>query len=146
MSSSGGRAWKALLDLLRLEKMHRSALFAPYDLTPQLAHAIYLIPPDGITMRALSSQLMCDASNATGIADRLEKRGFLERIACEHDRRVKLVRLTARGRRMRATLEGLILTPPPSIAALSAADQKMLREILERALANAEAERAKASA
>jgi DNA-binding MarR family transcriptional regulator len=144
MSSSGGRAWKALLDLLRLEKAHMSALFAPYDLTPQLAHAIYLIPPDGITMRALATDLACDASNATGIVDRLEKRGFLERIACEHDRRVKRVRLTAGGRRMRETLEGLIVTPPPSIAALSAADQKTLREILERALANAE--RGKASA
>jgi DNA-binding MarR family transcriptional regulator len=146
MSSSGGRAWKALIDLIRLEKAHAGALFAPYDLTPQLAHAISAIPPDGITMRALAGEMVCDASNVTGVVDRLEKRGFLERISCENDRRVKRVRLTAAGRRMRETLERLLLIPPRSIATLSAADQTALREILERALAHAEAERTNASA
>ncbi|HTJ27260.1 MAG TPA: MarR family transcriptional regulator [Candidatus Limnocylindria bacterium] len=142
MSSSGGRAWKALIDLIRLEKAHAVALFAPYDLTPQLAHALHVIPPDGMTMRALATELVCDASNATGIVDRLEQRGFLERIACDHDRRIKRVRLTEAGRRMRETLETLLLTPPPSIAALNAADQRMLCEIIEHALLIAETERA----
>lgn len=146
MSSSGGRAWKALIDLIRLEKAHAVALFAPYDLTPQLAYAIKAIPPEGMTMRALATELFCDASNATGIVDRLEKRGLLERIACEHDRRIKRVRLTERGRRMGETLEELILTPPRSIAELSPADQGALCEIVERAIRVAEAERARESA
>lgn len=145
-SSSGGRAWHALLELLRLEKAHRSAVFTPYDLTPQLAHAIYCMPKDGLTMRELATELMCDASNATGIVDRLEKRGFVERSADVQDRRIKRVRLTAAGSRMRETIAGLILTPPSSIAALSAAEQKTLCSLLERAIEHAEAERLRSSA
>jgi MarR family transcriptional regulator, organic hydroperoxide resistance regulator len=144
MSSSGGRAWQALLELLRLEKAHRSSLFAPYDLTPQLGHAIYCIAEDGLTMRELATELMCDASNATGIVDRLEKRGLVERSPDPEDRRIKRVCLTAAGRRMRETLEEIILTPPPSIAALSTSEQTALRTILERAIA--EAERLRSSA
>jgi MarR family transcriptional regulator, organic hydroperoxide resistance regulator len=142
MSSSGGRAWKALIDLIRLEKAHAVALFAPYELTPQLAHALHVIPTGGMTMRALATELVCDASNATGIVDRLERRGFLERIVCTHDRRIKRVRLTEAGRQMRETLEMLLLTPPPSIAALNPADQRALCDILERALLIAETEHA----
>jgi MarR family transcriptional regulator, organic hydroperoxide resistance regulator len=146
MSSSGGRAWKTLLELLRLEKTHMAALFAPYELTPQLAHAIHVTPPEGLTMRELATQLVCDASNATGVVDRLEKRGFLERVPHAQDRRIKQVRLTPAGRRMREKLDELLLIPPPSIGALSAADQKALQGILERALAHAEAERLNSSA
>lgn len=146
MSSSGGRAWQALLELLRLEKAHRASLFAPYDLTPQLGHAIYCMSTEGLTMRELATELMCDASNATGIVDRLEKRGLVERSPDPQDRRIKRVYLTAAGRRMRETLEEIILTPPASIAALSNSEQAELRALLERAIAHAEAERLRSSA
>ena len=89
MSSNGGRAWQALLALLRSQKPHMVAISAPFDLTPQLAHAIHAIPDDGVTMRALAAELACDASNATGIADRLERRGLIERTSDPDDRRLK---------------------------------------------------------
>jgi hypothetical protein len=46
--------------------------------------------------------------------------------------------LTAAGRRLREKIETRFRQAPPAIAALTLADQKALREILERALANAE--------
>ena len=92
-------------------------------------------------MRELAVELVCDASNVTGLVDRLEKRGLLERRATEDDRRVKCVHLTPAGRRVREKLDRRFLEPPPAIAALNVADQNALREILDRALANAEAER-----
>jgi MarR family transcriptional regulator, organic hydroperoxide resistance regulator len=146
MSSNGGRAWQALLALLRSQKPHMTAIFAPLDLTPQLAHAVHAIADDGMTMRALATELACDASNATGIADRLERRGLIERTSDPADRRLKRLCLTAAGRRTRAAIEARLGEAPPPIAALSAADQQALREILERALAHAEAERLRSSA
>jgi MarR family transcriptional regulator, organic hydroperoxide resistance regulator len=146
MSSSGGRAWQALLELLRLEKAHSVAVFAAYDLTPQLGFALYCMSTEGLTMRELATELTCDASNATGIVDRLEKRGLVERSPDPHDRRIKRVCLTAAGRRMREKVEQIILTPPASIAALSSSEQAELHTLLERAIANAEAERIRSSA
>ena len=146
MSSNGGRAWQALLALLRTQKPHMVAIFAPFELTPQLAHAIHAVPADGLTMRALADELACDASNATGIVDRLERRGLIERASDPADRRVKRVCLTAAGRRIRTAIEARLAEAPAPIAALSDADQQALREILERALAHAEAERPRPSA
>ncbi len=138
MSSNGGHAWLALLDLMRSQKSHVNAAMAQLDLTMQLAHAMYVVPREGMTMRELAGELACDASNATGLVDRLERRGLLERRADEADRRIKRVCLTAAGRRLREKIEARFRRAPPAIAALSPLDQKVLREILERALANAE--------
>jgi len=146
MSSNGGRAWKALIDLMRSQKGHAVARFAELDMTMQMAHALHVLPPEGMTMRALADELACDASNATGIVDRLERRGLTERRSADNDRRVKCVHLTPAGRRMRERIEELFLTAPPAIAALSAADQRTLRAILERALAHAESARLESSA
>ena len=141
MSSNGGRAWHAMLELFRSQKPRMVSAFAELDLTMQSAHAVHIVPPGGMTMRELADDLACDASNATGLVDRLEERGLMERRPDEKDRRVKRVFLTPAGRRLREKIETRFLRAPPAIAALSAADQKTLRELLERALAYAEAER-----
>jgi DNA-binding MarR family transcriptional regulator len=149
MSSNGNAiaAWQAFLGLIRFElKAHMAAVLAPLHLTPQLAHALSEIPRKGITMRALAGTLSCDASNATGIVDRLEERGFIVRRVDPDDRRVKRVFLTAAGRRMRESVEAALREPPDAIAELSAADQRALREILERALAKVERGRLDSSA
>ncbi|MFI9274573.1 MarR family winged helix-turn-helix transcriptional regulator [Kitasatospora sp. NPDC052896] len=50
-----------------------------------------------VPMRALAGQLGCDASNVTGIVDRLEALGLARREAAEADRRVKIVTITDEG-------------------------------------------------
>ncbi|MBW3630045.1 MAG: MarR family transcriptional regulator, partial [Gemmatimonadetes bacterium] len=52
-------------------------------------------------MRSLAGQLRCDASNVTGLADRLEVRGLVTRVGQQGDRRVKLLALTDAGRALR---------------------------------------------
>jgi DNA-binding MarR family transcriptional regulator len=90
--------------------------------------------PDS-TMREFSEKMFCDASNATGLIDRLETRGLVERRASERDRRAKVVRLTASGARLFKKVDAAVWAEaPPAIAKLSAADQRSLREIIERAL------------
>jgi DNA-binding MarR family transcriptional regulator len=101
-----------------------------------------LVPPHWIALQALDEPkpmgelaklLACDSSNVTWITDRLEERGLVERRPAEHDRRVKLLVLTPKGRRLRAQLEARLAEPPPPITALSREDQRALRDILRRA-------------
>jgi DNA-binding MarR family transcriptional regulator len=85
------------------------------------------------TMSEIAAVLHCDNSNVTGIVDGLEERGFAVRTASERDRRVKLIALTAEGRRVRARLTRAVEKPPAWLAELSAADQRTLRDLLRRA-------------
>ena len=105
-----------------------------------------LSPPQSIVLRfldearpmgALAQLMLCDNSNMTGIVDRLEERGLVERTAAENDRRVKLIALTDEGRELRAELERRMAEPPEVISSLSEADRVALRDILARALAQA---------
>jgi DNA-binding MarR family transcriptional regulator len=63
--------------------------------------------------------------------DRLEERGFVERRARAHDRRVKTVVLTPTGVRMKEAMIARLGTPPSDLLALDRADLDALREALE---------------
>jgi DNA-binding MarR family transcriptional regulator len=84
-------------------------------------------------MGEIARFLHCDSSNVTGIVDGLEERGLVRREPSPKDRRVKLIALTAEGRRARARLMKEVETPPAWLVSLSAADQRALAEILGRA-------------
>jgi MarR family transcriptional regulator, organic hydroperoxide resistance regulator len=85
------------------------------------------------TMGRMAELLHCDPSNVTGIVDALEERGLAERKPSGGDRRVKVVELTAAGRKLRARSSREMHKPPAWIEALSAGDQRELRDILRRA-------------
>jgi MarR family transcriptional regulator, organic hydroperoxide resistance regulator len=103
-------------------------------LTFAQAHALRLLDPDRPSpMSVLADRLFCDASNVTGIADRLEARGLVERRSVGADRRVKTLALTPAGVELRVRVADAMNEPPAAIAALSPADQRALRDILRRA-------------
>jgi DNA-binding MarR family transcriptional regulator len=111
------------------------AVCAEYDLAKQQAFAlVHLDPERPMPMSELAAMMYCDASNITGIADRLESRGLVERVPAAHDRRVKTLVLTPEGERVREQLARRLDEPPPNLTALSAADQHALRDVLRRAL------------
>ncbi|HEX3174613.1 MAG TPA: MarR family transcriptional regulator [Solirubrobacterales bacterium] len=85
------------------------------------------------TMSELARLLQCDNSNVTGIVDGLEERGLAIRTSSEEDRRVKLIALTAEGRRVRARLMRAAEKPPDWVKGLSEGDQRTLRDLLRRA-------------
>ncbi|MGH3024293.1 MAG: MarR family winged helix-turn-helix transcriptional regulator [Gaiellaceae bacterium] len=128
-------AWKLLFELGRKKHGRLAAVFAEVELTPPQAHALRLLEPDRpLAMSELADALYCHASNVTGIVDRLEARGLVERRPGQ-DRRVKTLALTEAGAALRERVVELISAPPAEITALSAADQRALRDILTRALA-----------
>ena len=104
-----------------------------FDLMPPQQMVLGLLS-EPKPMGELAQYMHCDSSNITGIVDRLEERGLVERQAAEGDRRVRLVALTDAGRDMRDELDRRLGEPPEVIKSLSAADQRALRDILRRAL------------
>src|SRR3954464_12478022 len=81
-------AQKFFFELGMVQRMKTGARLAELGLSFRPAHAPRLLDPDEPTpMSALAERLFCDASNVTGIADRLEARGLVERGSAEGDRR-----------------------------------------------------------
>jgi DNA-binding MarR family transcriptional regulator len=121
--------------LLGPQRRRFMALASEYELSPPQLGALKAMDPDQpLAMSQLAGILGCDNSNVTGIVDRLEYRGLVERRPADHDRRVKLLALTDEGRALRESLAERLHAPPAELAALSAADQRALRDILARAL------------
>lgn len=60
-------------------------------------HVLYLLENGAMTMSRLAEQLDVSLPNVTGIVDRMEERGFVERGRDPEDRRVVTVRATAGG-------------------------------------------------
>jgi MarR family transcriptional regulator, organic hydroperoxide resistance regulator len=129
-------AWALMTQLfLAGGKPRFVAIASEFDLAPMQMHALRLLEPGvELSMSALAGSLHCDASNVTGIVDRLEARGLIERRGAAHDRRVKNLAVTEEGARVRAEIMARLAVPPPELAALPRADQRALRDLLSKAL------------
>jgi len=135
--SPAHEAQRFFFEIGMAQRQRAGAALAELGLSFSQAHALRILDPDTPKpMSALAERLFCDASNVTGIADRLENRGLIERRSSEGDRRVKALVLTRAGVELRDRVHEIMSEPPPAIAALSAADQRTLRDILRRAVEN----------
>jgi MarR family transcriptional regulator, organic hydroperoxide resistance regulator len=124
-----------MFELLHISKQRFVAIASEFDLSPPQVMALrHLDPAEPKPMSELALALRCDNSNVTGIVDRLEDRGLVERRAAEHDRRVKILTITERGADVRDRLAVRLEEPPEPLASLSAEDQRALRDIMRRAL------------
>src|SRR3954466_13130414 len=103
-------------------------------LTGPQARLLSLLSLEPLPMRKLAQKLKCEPSNVTGIVDRLESRGLVERRLDPADRRVKLAAATDEGRRVARDLrEGLRFAREP-LAGLSDEERLALRDLLRRML------------
>ena len=109
------------------------ALFAEAGLTGAQFHTLVRIPDEGIPLTRLAARSWADPGNASGVVDRLERDGLVERRAAPHDRRVVLVHATPAGRSVVSRLwpeyvSGIHRIMEP----LNAEEQAHLNELLER--------------
>ncbi len=109
------------------------ALFADAGLTGAQFHTLVRIPDEGIPLTRLAARSWADPGNASGVVDRLERDGLVERRAAPHDRRVVLVHATPAGRSVVSRLwpeyvSGIHRIMEP----LNAEEQAHLNELLER--------------
>ncbi len=71
-------------------------------------HVMTMLERHGeMTMSSLAEMLDVSLSNATGLIDRMEERGFVERCRVPDDRRVVLVRITEAGSQLLAQVDVL---------------------------------------
>lgn len=94
--------YEALIQLLRTAEdlWNASRLFFDrWDLSPSQFNVLNLLhgTPAGLSQSDLSRQLIMHRSNVTGLVDRLERRGLVERRDDQGDRRAYRVVLTPAG-------------------------------------------------
>ncbi|MBK3567512.1 MULTISPECIES: MarR family winged helix-turn-helix transcriptional regulator [unclassified Streptomyces] len=105
-----------------------------HSLTGAQARLLSLLSLEPLPMRKLAQKLKCEPSNVTGIVDRLETRGLVERRPDPADRRVKLAAATDEGRQVARSLRESLRFAREPLAGLSDEERLALRGLLRRML------------
>jgi MarR family transcriptional regulator, organic hydroperoxide resistance regulator len=126
------RAWQLLMKFFFAQRAHLPSSGPEFDLSPIQCHVLHLLEPGRpLPMSRLADTLSCDASNVTGLVDRLESRGLVQRQPSPLDRRVKVLQLTPTGARLRAQLLRQVTGGTVPLSRLSPSQQRTLLKILE---------------
>ncbi|MGP3925030.1 MarR family winged helix-turn-helix transcriptional regulator [Streptomyces sp. 8N616] len=108
-----------------------TAAAAVHGLTMTQAKMLILLRQP-LPMRALAGRLACDASNITGLVDRLEARGLVSRHLDAADRRVKNVVATEEGREAVRLIRADMRATSAAFARLDEEGRRNLYELLGR--------------
>jgi DNA-binding MarR family transcriptional regulator len=101
-----------------------------------------LAKEDGVSMGEMARGMGCDPSYITALVDDLDERGLAHREPAPYDRRVKIIVLTDVGRKLAKEITDVVSVPPAAFAALSQAELRQLRDLLDKVLAARAAESA----
>jgi len=131
-SGDACRAWQLLVRFFFAQREHLPSLDGALELSPIQCHVLHLLEPGRpLPMGRLAGMLGCHASNVTGLVDRLEARGVLQRRPSADDRRIKVLDLTPEGSRLRAQMLRRMTTGARPISRLTVGQQRTLVKILE---------------
>jgi DNA-binding MarR family transcriptional regulator len=131
-SALADEAWGLLFDFFIATRSERDPVFAKHGLTPNDAKALFSLDSIGKAMGSLAGEWLCDASNATWIVDRLEKRALAERRPSPGDRRVKMVVLTPTGVKIREEVMAEMHKPPAAVYDLGREDLEAIRDVARK--------------
>lgn len=109
-----------------------TAAAARENLTASQAKTLTVLRRGPAAMRVLAETLACDASNMTGIVDRLEKRSLVRREPSPGDRRVKNVVLTPEGEQTIDTIRATMHATTAGLATLDDEERATLYALLGR--------------
>jgi DNA-binding MarR family transcriptional regulator len=133
--TAASEAWVLIAELVASQRSRTMFVCSEFDLAPGQLHALkWLDPESPKPMRDLATALACDNSNVTGIIDRLEDRGLVERRPGANDRRVKMLVVTPKGQELRREIKARMEEAPEPLLRLDAEEQKVLRDLLRKAL------------
>ncbi|WP_370326692.1 MarR family winged helix-turn-helix transcriptional regulator [Euzebya sp.] len=125
---------RMMFELTGMLRAHMDRSAAALDLTPMQARALFVthIP---VPMRQVADALHCDASNITGIVDRLEERGLMRRVTDPEDRRRRNLLITDEGKVVNERLRDLLRDGNP-VLALDDDEIEVLHGLLLKVLAS----------
>jgi DNA-binding MarR family transcriptional regulator len=114
---------------------HFAARTGEFGLSPGEGKVLlHLEPGETLPMRALARKLHFDASNLTGLVDKLEDRGAVERRADPDDRRVKAIAATEAGLDLRERLWERLSADAGAVDSLTESQLRELRDLLKQAI------------
>jgi len=117
------------------KRLERSAdtFFKEIDLSAaQFDIMRFLWRQDHLTLGELSQFCGCAPANITGLVDRLEKKGLLERSPDPHDRRVARIALTEEGQKLREPTARIVEKYFAIFQVLEPEDLRVLVELLKK--------------
>ena len=97
------KSYLALFNFLLLSKRNLIIAAEKFKLTPIQSITLLLLD-ESRPMNNFTKIFHCDASNTTGIMDGLEKKKLVGRFESPNDRRVKMIKITAKGEDIRNAL------------------------------------------
>ncbi len=101
---------------------------------PQFFLLTYLSSEEYLTMSDIAKKMGHSTAAATGLVDRLEKLGYVERVHAAEDRRKIMVRITSKGVELVSKLRAEIATDLAGILAGMDEDQAETVEHTKRAI------------
>lgn len=111
-------------------RAHFTEVNADFGLSPMEGRALFGLA-EPMPMGELASLMHCDASYITGITDRLEEQGLVERQVNPDDRRVKHLLLTTRGKQLRKEMLLRAEQDLPATTGLTREQRTALRDLLQ---------------
>ncbi len=133
-----GDIWASMVQAVFARKDRMAAVASKFDLTLPQVHLLRLLRfGPARTMTSIADALACDASNVTGIVDRLETRRLIERGNAEHDRRIKTITLTKHGKDVLAELTAGFMEAPKELRDLPEAHLRKLHTLVGRVFGHA---------
>lgn len=128
--------WALVVEMFGSWEHRVNSASAAAGLSPVSAWALIQLDPDhAISQKELAKRLQCNPSTVVDPTDRLEESGLVTRLPLATDRRVNILRVTARGRAVRERLIDQLFEPPPALRRLPAADQLRFRDAMLAAVA-----------
>jgi DNA-binding MarR family transcriptional regulator len=134
--------YELLFDFIQHIKHEWAVIAELHGMSLAQLHTVWLLMNGPAPMVQLSTHMVCDASYITGIVDRLEQQGIVERREDPSDRRVKLIALTPKGRTLRDDIQkhlsGVQATLFEHLSAAEQADfSRLLHKISKQVAARA---------
>jgi MarR family transcriptional regulator, organic hydroperoxide resistance regulator len=121
---------RRLMDLFAETLSHQGTCLETLELTYSQAKLLWRLEVgDTPSLKELARRCGVDPSNLAGVVDQLTERKLVLSRPAVHDKRVRIVRLTANGVRLRRRLVAC-LAQNPSIESLSPKRKEQLLEIL----------------
>ncbi len=102
-------------------------------LAPGEAQLLWLLGETGdASTGGLAGRLGVDPANASTLLTKLERRGLIRREPAEHDRRRRVVSLTAAGRKQKEALARCMEQRQAGFSALTTSELGIFRDLLRR--------------
>lgn len=110
-------------------RSHFAKVTTDFGLSPMEGRALFELE-EPRPMGELADTLHCDASYITGITNRLEDQGLVERRVDASDRRIKHLVVTSKGKQLREAMRVRAEEALPATSGLDVEQRQTLRDLL----------------